>query len=219
MAKQRSGLNALALVIVARYAMAQGMHYMNGVERAHRLLIESVLVTIVWAGLPRQWPISFTILLSLALAHGINLVVNGHLFSLFKHDLYWFGFYKKWDDFSGYVEGIQHRLATHPCAGLQTAEIYGSLTRGKFGPDSDLDIRFIAKPGVWNAFIVCNRVWAERIHALLTGFPIDIYMFRDQNETAKKMNLKKEKPLVVYDFADPSASLPFRKRVPSPEIQ
>lgn len=217
MAKQRNGLNALALVIIARYAVAQGMHYMNGVERAHRLVIEGGLAAFIWAGLLWNWPIPLALLFSIALAHGINLVVNGHLFSLFKHDLYWFGFYKKWDDFSGYLEGIQRRLAARPCAGLAAAEIYGSLTRGKFGPDSDLDIRFIAKPGVWNAWLVCNRVWAERVHALLTGFPIDIYMFRDREETAKKMNLKKEHPLVVYDFADPSASVPFRKRVPSPE--
>lgn len=217
MAKQRSGLNSWPLVIILRYALAQGMHYMNGVERVHRLCLELTLMALIWGGFFRHWSVPLACGLSLVLAHGINLIVNGHIFALLKHDLFWFGFYKKWDDFSGYIEGIQRRLAERPCSGLQSAEIYGSLTRGKFGPDSDLDIRFIAKPGLWNAWVVCNRVWAERLYALATGFPLDIYMFRNPLETAKKMNLQKERPVIVYAAGDPSGSVPFRKQVPSPK--
>jgi predicted nucleotidyltransferase len=214
MSKQRSGYNAWAVVIIARYVLAQGMHYMNNVERAHRLTIEFALAVLAWAAFFRHWPLPLACAAAAASAHLANVVVNGHLCAMFKHDLFWFGFYKTWDDFAAYVEGIQRRLAARPCRGLASAEIYGSLTRGTFGPDSDLDIRFIAKPGVWNAWRVCNLVWAERVRALLTGFPLDAYMFRTREETAVKMNVKRERPVIVYSATDPVGSVPFRQQVP-----
>jgi predicted nucleotidyltransferase len=213
MSKQRSGWRAWAVVIIARYALAQGMHYMNGVERVHRLTIEAVLAALAWAGLFRHcsWPLA--LVASMAVAHAANLAANGHLCALFKHDLSWFGFYRKWADFAAYVDGIQRRLTARPCAGLESAEVYGSLTRGTFGPDSDLDIRFIAKPGVRNAWSVCNRVWEERVRALLFGFPIDAYMFRTREETARKMNVREERPATLYSASGPAAAVRFREQV------
>ncbi len=212
MGKIRKGWRAWAIVIVGRYVIAQGMHNMNNVERAHRLTIETIVFLMLRFLLFNQILEPYASLAAFCSAHLFNIILNGHLFALFKHDLYWFGFYNKWDDFSAYVENMQQRFSLRPCKGLASAEIFGSISRGKFSPNSDLDIRLIAKPGWLNAWVTCNRVLEERVRALFTGFPLDIYMFRNQEETAKKMNLMTEKPILIYSSGNPSGCLPFHQQ-------
>lgn len=93
-------------------------------------------------------------------------------------------------------------------------EVYGSLTHGAFSDSSDLDIRFVSKPGFWNGIRTCNRVTEERLRAFLLGFPLDIYMFRDSAETSRKMNTLKERPIFVYSDRD-GVRLTFREAVAS----
>lgn len=188
-----------APVVLIRYGVAQGIHYMNVVERVHRLGIEvaggAVLFYCIYPTLPVLWQ---ALVGSLIGVHGLSMIFNGHLWALFKHDLYWFGWYKNWNDFVDYVDRVQRRLHERPCKGMAAAEVYGSITNGKFSDSSDLDMRFIAKQGWINGIRTCNRVTEERLRAFLSGFPMDLYMFRDETETAKKMNVEKEKPLVLY---------------------
>jgi hypothetical protein len=199
MGKEKKGIKMWAPVVLIRYGLAQGIHYMNVVERVHRLSIEGIVVAVLFFCLRPTFPVLWqAIAVSLLGAHGLNMMFNGHLWALIKHDLYWFGWYNGWTDFADYVERVQQRLHERPCKGLALAEVYGSITRGKFSECSDLDMRFIAKPGWMNGIRTCNRVAEERLRAFLSGFPMDLYMFRDKNETAKKMNVEKETPLVLF---------------------
>jgi hypothetical protein len=199
MGKEKKGFRMWAPIVLIRYGLAQGIHYMNVVERVHRLSIEVVIGAVLFFCLRPLFPAGWqAFVISLLFTHGMNMLFNGHLWALIKHDLYWFGWYKKWSDFAEYVESIQQRLQERPCKGLALAEVYGSITVGKFSESSDLDMRFIAKPGWLNGIHTCNRVTEERVRAFFSGFPMDLYMFRDKEETAIKMNVKKEKPLVLF---------------------
>jgi len=185
-------------VVLFRYWLFQGMGYMNWLERLHRLTLEFFFATLVWVLLSQMISGIWCIFWTLFIAHTASMVFNGHLFALFKHDLYWFGFYKHWEDFANYIVKIQLRLNHRPCAGLNRAEIYGSLTRGRFSDSSDLDLRFIAAPGFKNGWLVAHRVFEERLRAFFKGFPMDIYMFHSEDELARKMDLSREKPIVIF---------------------
>lgn len=186
---------------------------MNWTERAHRLTVEAVFVLLVWWASGSMLGGWRHFLFAILAGHTANMVLNGHLFALFKHDLYWFGFYKRWEDFAEYVERLQKRLLRRPCAGLDRAEIYGSLTRGRFTKTSDLDLRFIARPGFFHGWCVAHCAFKERFRALLAGFPIDIYMFHSQEELAIKMNLAVEKPIAIFSAREPQLMKPFRETI------
>lgn len=187
-----------ALIIIARYWLFQGMRYMNWVERGHRLILESLLGVVCWLGTASIAAGWWRGLLSVVLAHTATVILNGHLFALFKHDLYWFGFYRDPGEFQKYVDSIQARLRLSSGSALLRAEIYGSLTRGEFRDTSDLDLRLTASPGLWNAVRVAHLVFLERLRALLNGFPLDIYMFRTEGERRAKINVSSEAGLVLF---------------------
>ena len=202
-------------VVLGRYWLFQGTYYMNWIERLHRFILEVLFSVLVWAVLcpieSEGWRLAGAFLV----AHTANMVLNGHIFALFKHDLYWGGFYKQWNDFAAYVVGIQQRLYKRPCLGLDQAAVFGSLSHGHFNDCSDLDLRFIAHPGFWNGWRVAHRVFEERLRALSTGFPIDIYMFHSQSELGQKMNLERENPIVIYTAGKPRTNVSdFDKFVP-----
>lgn len=199
MGKEKKGWRMFAPVVIGRYWLLQGMLYMNGAELLHRLIVGGTFTVIAWFALAPVSEVVWRVVAALAIAHSANMVFNGHVFSLFKHDLYWFGFYKHWDDFAGYVDAMRERLRARPCGGLKQAAIYGSITRGNFSASSDLDVRFLAAPGLLNGLAVAQRVFEERVRALFAGFPLDLYMVHSKEELARKINLAKERPLVLFD--------------------
>lgn len=187
-----------APVVLARYWLFQGTLYMNAVERAHRFALEAAFALASWLALSAVAAPSLRLAAALALGHTASMVFNGHLFALIKHDLYWFGFYRRWEDFAAYVDALQERLVRGRHPGLERAEVYGSLTRGRFGDASDLDLRFMARPGLRAGLAVAHLVWRERLRALFAGFPLDLYMFRSDTERARKLDLARERPVVLY---------------------
>jgi hypothetical protein len=192
------GWKGWAPVVITRYWLVQGMSYMNWTERAHRLTAETAFSLLAWWALGLVLNGWSRFLLAVVAGHTASMVFNGHLFALFKHDLCWFGFYKELPEFLAYVQRLQLRLLTRRPRGLARAEIYGSLTRGSFSQTSDLDLRFIARAGFANGFLVAHAVFVERMRASLSRFPLDLYMFHSEDELRAKMNVAKEKPLVIY---------------------
>lgn len=197
-----------APVVIGRYWLFQGLLYMNAAERTHRLAVEALFAAAAWLALAPIVSPALRAGGAVVLAHTASMVFNGHLFALCKHDLYWFGFYKRWDDFADYVNRLQARLEKRPCRSLERAEIFGSLTRGCFSDTSDLDLRFIARPGFLRGLHVAQRVWSERLRALLAGFPLDLYLFHSEAERARKMDLRREVPIVIYRADRPADRSP-----------
>lgn len=171
---------------------------MNWIERLHRWTVELLLLLCVYLSLSAFHGQSVRILLSLIIAHTLIVLVNGHLFAMFAHDLFWFSLYKDRQKFFSYVEGIRGRLKRDKPQCLSGVVFFGSLVRGSFRDSSDLDIRFISKNGFWNAMGAAHRVFLERVRAVLAGFPIDIYMIRNKDELIDKIDVLNEIPVCLY---------------------
>lgn len=186
--------------VLVRYWLVQGMMYMNRVELLHRIVLESALIALLgWlfslsGGGAWVWVAAFLT------GHTMSALVNGHPFAVLVHDagVRSVCFYRDRDRFFSYVHDMQTRLDNEQPDYLAGALIFGSIVRGIFRPTSDLDARYIAMPGMWNALRTAHLVFLERMRATLRGFPMDIYMFRDARETAAKMNVSSEPPLALY---------------------
>lgn len=209
MGKAKKGWRMLAPVVLVRYWIFQGTLYMNRAELLHRAIIEAVFLAIAWFALHNVETQAWRLAGAMFAAHTASMIFNGHIFALFKHDLYWFGFYKRWDDFADYVEAMRERLRCRPCPSLKRAAIFGSITRGNFSNISDLDVRFVAGEGLLDGLAVAQRVFEERLRALIAGFPLDLYMVQSQEELARKINLKAEQPLILFDFRHRSYPVRF----------
>jgi beta-1,4-N-acetylglucosaminyltransferase len=190
--------------VLLRYWLVQGVMYMNWVERLHRFVLEAVMV-VTCAGILSLagfeggiWIAAFVI------GHTLSAIFNGHPFAVLVHDagVHSVCYYRDKDRFLGYVEDMQARLEHYRPDYLAGALIFGSIVRGVFRETSDLDIRYLPMPGVWNGLRTAHLVFLERLRATLQGFPMDIYMFRDARETAVKMNVTQEPPVALYSNGD-----------------
>lgn len=186
--------------ILLRYWLVQGVMYMNWVERLHRFSLEAALIVLL-AWLPGfagsgmwGWIAAFLV------GHTLNGIFNGHPFAVLVHDagVHSVCYYRDKDRFLDYVEDMRARMEHAQPDYLAGALIFGSIVRGVFRPTSDLDVRYIPMPGFLNALKTAHLVFMERLRATLKGFPMDIYMFRNAQETAAKMNVVAEPPVALY---------------------
>ena len=192
------------LPVLLRYWLIQGVVYMNWVERLHRFALEALLIV------PLAWLFGllgggmWAWIAALLAGHTLSAIFNGHPFAVLVHDagVRSVCYYRDRDRFLGYVEDLQARLERGRPDCLAGALVFGGIVRGVLRPTSDLDARYIAMPGVWNALRTAHLVFIERLRATLRGFPMDIYMFRDARETAAKMNVSGEPPVVLYSSGD-----------------
>lgn len=198
----RSGWTILPPVIIIRYWIVQGTLYMNWVERMHRWLLEALVLCLLYYWLCPELGTSLRVILAFVITHTMSAVFNGHMFAMLTHDLFWFGLYKKKPRFIYYVDKMYARINRKQPEYMKGAVFFGSLTRGVFRETSDLDIRYIAREGFWNAFRTAHFVFLERLHALFSGFPIDAYMFRTEQEVRCKMDVVNEKPVSVFEKGD-----------------
>lgn len=192
-------LNSAPLVLL-RYWVFQGVMCMNWVEILHRYLLEGLLFSAVFLLLPAGLDSVTAVLVAFLIAHTLSAVLNGHPFAVLAHDagVHSVCYYRDPQRFLSYVEAMHERTALKFPDYLDGALIFGSVVRGIFRESSDLDIRYIARPGFWNAFRSAHLVFLERLYATLRGFPMDIYMFLDARETAVKMNVDDEPPVALY---------------------
>jgi hypothetical protein len=189
-------------IMISRYWLLQGTLYMNWIERLHRWIIELLLFLCVYVIISNSLGNNDSVVLSFIIAHTLNALVNGHLFAMFAHDLFWFSFYKDRKNFFSYIEGIRARLQRKVPKSICGVVFFGSLARGVFRDSSDLDIRFISENGFWNSFWTAHWVFLERVRALLSGFPIDTYMIRSKDELRDKMDVKNETPICLYRYGN-----------------
>lgn len=192
------------LPVLLRYWLVQGVMYMNWIERLHRFTLEAVLILLLawllgFAGSGMWvWVAAFLI------GHTLNGIFNGHPFAVLAHDagVHSVCYYRDKERFLAYVEDMQARMEHNRPDYLAGALIFGSIVRGVFRPTSDLDVRYIPEPGFLNALKTAHHVFLERFRATLKGFPMDIYMFRDAQETAAKMNVAAEPPVALYSHGN-----------------
>ncbi len=198
MKPQRSGWRIWPIVVILRYWLVQGTLYMNWVERLHRWCLEAGIFLVLWGFLGGPSVSGSRIIGIMLVVHTLSALLNGHLFAMLTHDLYWFSPYKEPRRFLAYLETMRERLIRESPQFVSGVVFFGSLSRGVFRESSDLDIRFLPAVGIWNEIRTAQLVFRERLKALFAGFPIDAYMFRSSQEVARKMDLKMECPVVIF---------------------
>jgi hypothetical protein len=113
--------------------------------------------------------------------------------------------------FSGLHPGIE-RLALsrqrQPTAArsLFGGMIFGSIARGQWHERSDLDVRLLRRPGVWNGVTGVLIVLRERWIALWSRQPLDIYL-ADGIPFLKRM--RADEPPVFLKRDDPRLELAY----------
>ena len=73
--------------------------------------------------------------------------------------------------------------------------LYGSISRGQWHDRSDLDMRFLRRPGFLNGLASVLILYRERLIALLTKQPLDIYIADDVDFLLKMR--KDESPVAL----------------------
>ena len=189
-------------IVIARYWLHQSNRYLNPAELLHRWALESAVFVIIfyWLSASQSWGVATFI--SFLISHTASAVFNGHIWAMLVHDLWWVSLYQRRQPFFDYIDRMRLRLERKDPQYLAGAVFFGSLARGEFRTTSDMDIRFIAQDGFWNAFRVAHLVFLERLYALFAGFPIDIYMFQSEKEVHKKMDVTNESPVTIYTYGE-----------------
>ena len=189
------------LALVSHWAF-QSIFYLDPTECRFKVGLDILLTVFgalllgIWLPWWISWPIAFFI------AHTLNFLFNGHLWGVLKH----YGLvHHTHTSFKGYVDGIVNRMATVPA--IKYAVAFGSLSRGEWSAMSDLDVRLIRYSGQLNGLRACWFLMGERTRALLTGFPLDMYLL-DGERSMQKLKAN-EHPVTLYHREDGSFPVDF----------
>ncbi len=187
----------------------QGFFYLDRTQRIGRVIFE-IVPTVILAGLigrTARIPLSHVWLwcASLFLAHTLNWVLNGNWWAgmLFAFP----GLRNRGDRATcAYLNQMAHRLRRD--RSISGAMIFGSIARGQWHERSDLDVRLLRRPGVWNGVTGVLILLRERWIALWSRQPLDIYL-ADGIPFLKRMRadeppvfLKKDDPRLERAYPD-----------------
>ena len=175
----------------------QGMLYANWRENVVKLGIDVIIIIVLISFLP--W------YLAILVAHSINFSLNGQLLCVFYHIDAGNNSPEK---FISCVDNLKKRIDNTTT--VNAAIAYGSLSKGKWRPSSDIDIRFVPKPGELAFWMACLWAVKARTIAFFQGFPLD--MFVTTMETAYQQMNKDEMPIIFKDVDNVSAMY-YRERM------
>lgn len=168
------------LIVIAVQWLFQGLLYMDATERWFKIgfdIVCGLLLTTLF--ICAHFPILWAIALGALTAHTINFLLNAHLWGGLKH----LGFVRtRFSSFQAYLEMLKTKLESEPSIGQ--ALVYGSMVRGEWNEQSDVDVRLVRQPGLWNGWRACWFVMGERIWALVRRFPLDMYVFDTSSRLA-----------------------------------
>ena len=167
----------------------QGLFYMDRTERCFKLALDVLLTVLLAKQFHHKRRQSTIWLMSFLSAHTVNFLINGQLWVVLKH----YGLVRNSPEhFQRQRQQLTEQVQVE--TSLQYAAIYGSIVRGEWRPSSDLDVRLIRFPGFVNGLRACLFVLRQRARALVTAFPLDIYIL----DSIKKLDLRNdESPLIL----------------------
>jgi predicted nucleotidyltransferase len=155
----------------------QGFFYLDRTQRIGRVIFEIVPTAILAGGIGRiaRVPLSNVWLwcVSLLVVHTLNWLINGN---------WWAGMLFAFPGLRNrgeratcdYLNGMTNRLKGD--RSISGAMIFGSVARGQWHERSDLDVRLLRRPGVWNGVTGVLVLARERWIALWSRQPLDIYL-------------------------------------------
>lgn len=165
----------------------QGTLYMDKTERFFKLFLDGIF-TVVFA-LVTKFTVT-NLIVGFLVAHTINFIFNAQINVVLKN----FGISradkaKLLDYLNHFAKRVQHEPS------VIYAATYGSLSRNELKDTSDLDIRLVRNRNFFDGIRSSVFVCLERTRALLSGVPLDIYVF-DSNKKLSRMR-SDEKAQVV----------------------
>lgn len=173
----------------------QAISYMDAGELLSRLIVETAELVLVWCALVYLFPemqLLFVALLAFVFVHTWNWVTNGLFWSVI---IFTFPSLRNPGATATvrYLNQMRGRLLGNQC--ISGVMIYGSVTRGSWHDRSDIDIRFLRRPGIG---ALCCATWVtmrERFRAFLEKQPMDLYL-ADDVDFLKKMRAD-EMPVIM----------------------
>jgi predicted nucleotidyltransferase len=174
------------LGVVLSYWVFQGMLYADWRESVLRCILGGILTYFFWVIL------EVPVYLSLIVAHTVNMVFNGHVIAMRRHMGLGANNSAK---FVSYIEQFGQRVRGKSY--IKAAAAFGSLTKDCYSPTSDIDVRIVPMGGQISFWRACLLALAERSRAVLSGFPLDLYVFSGMR-LRKKMD-STEIPIVFHD--------------------
>ena len=175
----------------------QGMLYANWRENVIKILLDGMMTCLLIFMMPWYWAV--------VCAHFLNFCLNGQFLCVFYH----IGAGNNTPEkFLGCVEFLKRSL--DQTSAVSAAIAYGSLSKGKWRPSSDIDIRFI--PGLGEIAFWKTCLWAVKARAIafFQGFPLDLFV--TTMSTAYKQMNKDELPIIFKDVKDISSKY-YQKRM------
>ena len=156
---------------LASHWLFQGMLYMDTTERWFKLGLDAILTLLGFWILNSRVAPGTALLLGFLFAHTLNFVFNGQMWVILKH----YGWVSNsFEDFMEYRTQLVNRFRSE--TSVRKLLAYGSLSRNEWRESSDLDIRVIREPGLWNGIRVCWLVLKERTRATFARFPLDVFV-------------------------------------------
>ena len=170
----------------------QGTLYANWRDNVVKFALDIIITVLLSMVMP--WWIGFLI------AHTLNYCFNAQAKAVYNH---MGAGNKPASDFYKGVVAMKERAERAGC--LDAVIAYGSLSRGCYKPTSDIDVRFIPKPGEWNFWKATFWTLKERIISFVTNFPLDSYVF--SLEHTKKVMRSDELPIILLERAGAAKEL------------
>jgi predicted nucleotidyltransferase len=171
----------------------QGTLYMDRTERTFKVVTDLVLGAVLWGILRRRLDLA-ALPVALVLAHTANVLINGQIPCVVKH----FGYVQ--NDYSTFRRQLQRlRSEGRRRESVRAIVVLGSLARDELDETSDLDVRVIRRPGSINGLEASSFVMSERFSALVTGFPLDVFLLDDESSLSKIRDDERSDLVVLYD--------------------
>ncbi len=171
----------------------QGIRNADTTEKYYKILF-TVLFTGVFFFVfdfdDQAW--SSELLFAFICGHTLNWLVNGPIAAVFIHRLF-IGKIKKGKLFR-YLQDLENRVERNNA--ISYCAVFGSIARGELKDSSDIDVGFLRKPGLINAFGGLYFITKERIHTNLAGIPFEGYLV-DSLENMVTRFRKENVPVVL----------------------
>lgn len=171
----------------------QGMLGMDRTDRWFKLGLDAI-ITFGVAGLLIPFVSPWAAFAgAFLLAHTSNWLFNTHFFVIGR----FVGFTATpVERIPAYTRGVGERVAYSPA--ILAAAVYGAVSRGAgVRTTSDVDVRFIRRPGWGNGLRAACFTFTERARAFFAGFPLDLYLLDDLHRLEEMR--PDEKPILLYD--------------------
>lgn len=156
-------------VMLASNWTFQGLLMAGWGERLFRAMLDLSFALLIFTTLSFRIAPFAAAMLSIIFAHTLNWSFNGNIWAILKHSG------KKYDmaKSRGFLKSLRKRAAKWSRSSFSVLA-FGSLSRGKFGANSDIDLRIIRKTGV-ACYIKANLFALYlRSTAFIRGIPLDL---------------------------------------------